>query len=389
MDILPNSLKRRHLSWAGSRQAGFTLVEIAVVLIIVGVLAGLGISAIGALRQTAGASNTVKKQETLKTALIAYLRNYRRLPCPDTDFTAPDGIENRTATTGTPPVPDVTRACSQDSGVVPYVTLGLPREAAVDGYDNLFSYFVSNAAPPALPEPQGIFRDWTLRFVPGTGGFTPGNAGHIQVDGDGGQHLTDVMRPETLAVVVIVSHGANGFGARTLKGTQNSTVDAGADEAANFGGSATVTFHQRTPTDNTAASGGAFDDVVLVLRPADLLSPLFAEGSMKPAAAQTHEQLNAIRDYAVSSAAQACTAPTLTTLQSAFPASQFYDGWGNQVVYVSGGSLTTASGASNSTLMFTLSATNRVDETLIGPSGSNAGQVLRGMYPMVGTACSS
>lgn len=375
-------MKRRRLSEVGSGQSGFTLVEIAVVLLIAAVLVGLGLSAVGALQLNLGASNTAKKQETLKSALIAYIRSNKRLPCPDRDFAAPDGVENRTATTGAPPVPDVTKACSGDAGLVPYLTLGLPREAAIDGYDNLFSYFISNDIRPAA-EPN---KDWTLTFNPTTGvrGLTAGNVGKIQVAGEGGQALTSLTNPESLAVVVIVSHGANGLGARTLKGTTNVAPVAGTNEADNAAGSATTTLHQRPPTDNAGATGGAFDDITLVLRAADLLGPLFSEGSMKPAITQTQEQLNAIRDYAVSSSAQACQAPALVTLAGVFPPAQFYDGWGNAVTYTQGGSLV---GATLGTAMFALSATNPFGGPVIGPSGSNAGQVFKGSYPMVVTAC--
>lgn len=376
-------MKRSCLSKPRFQEAGFTLVEIALVLLIVGVMVGFGLSAVGALQLNVSASNTVKKQEALKSALIAYLRNYRRLPCPDRDFVAPDGVENRIATVGVPPVPDVTTACSGDAGLIPYVTLGLPRESAVDGYGNLFSYFISDEVrPPTEPN-----KDWTLTSNPATvRGLTPGNVGKIQVAGEGGQALTSLTNPESLAVVVIVSHGANGFGARTLKGTTNVAPPVGTDEADNAAGAATTTLHQRQSTDNVGAAGGAFDDVTMVLRPADLLGPLFAEGSMKPAIAQTQEQLNAIRDYAVSQAADACIAPTSTVLASAFPPSQFYDGWGNLVTYVPGEPLI---GKPPSTVMFTLKATNPLSTNVIGPSGSIAGQVLLSSYQTVVTRCSS
>lgn len=354
----------------------------SVVLVILAVIIGFGLSAVGAVRTSAAVTTTVRKQEAIKSALIAYVRNHKRLPCPDRDFASPDGIENRVATTGSPPVPDVTRACSGDAGLVPFVTLGLAQEAALDGFENLFSYFISNNIRPAA-EPN---KDWTITTNPTTGvrGMSSGNAGNIQLAGEGGQALTSLTAPDTLGVVVIISHGPNGLGARTIKGTVNAAPLAGTDEADNAAGAATTTLHQRTPTDNTTVTGGAFDDITMVLRAADILGPLFAEGSLKPAVARTIENLNAIRDLAASMTAQSCIAPSMATLISNLSLSSFIDGWGNPVNYAPGGPM---NGATSTAAMFALSSTNPIGAALIGPSGSPDGVVRKGSNPLVMSAC--
>lgn len=367
------------------RQLGFSLVELSVVLVILAVIIGFGLSAIGAVRTGSAVATTVRKQEAIKAALIAYVRNHKRLPCPDRDFASPDGVENRVATTGSPPVPDVTRACSGDAGLIPYVTLGLAQEAALDGFENLFTYFVSNNVRPAA-EPN---KDWTITSNPATAvrGMTAGNVGNIQLAGEGGQALTSLAVPETLGVVVILSHGPNGLGARTTKGTVNAGPLSGTDEADNAAGAATTTLHQRTPTDNASVTGGAFDDITMVLRAADVLGPLFAEGTMKPAIAQTLENLNAIRDMAagMTHPSNACTAPLPGALYPTLPQSTFLDGWGNPVAYMPTGSTMTA--AAGTAQMFTLSATNPTNGDLIGPSGSPDGVVRKGSSPLVVSAC--
>ena len=364
------------------RQLGFSLVELSVVLVILAVIIGFGLSAIGAVRTGSAVTTTVRKQEAIKAALIAYVRNHKRLPCPDRDFASPDGVENRVATTGSPPVPDVTRACSGDAGLIPYVTLGLAQEAALDGFENLFTYFVSNNVRPAA-EPN---KDWTITSNPATAvrGMTAGNVGNIQLAGEGGQALTSLAVPETLGVVVILSHGPNGLGARTTKGTVNAGPLSGTDEADNAAGAATTTLHQRTPTDNASVTGGAFDDITMVLRAADILGPLFAEGTMKPAIAQTLENLNAIRELAASIAVQTCSAPSMATLIGTLSQAPFVDGWGNLVNYASGGTMT---GAASTATMFTLNTTNPVGGAVIGPSGNPSGVVPKGAYPLVMTNC--
>ncbi len=76
-------------------------------------------------------------------------------------------------------------------GIVPYVTLGLPREAVQDGWGNFFSYRISNTA--------GANTDGTI-----TANFNAGNTGLLTVN-------TRVAGAVTLVasgvVAVVVSHG--------------------------------------------------------------------------------------------------------------------------------------------------------------------------------------
>ena len=137
---------------------GFTLIEIAVVLVIFGIIATAGLRIATAALTTAGYRDTRQKLVVIKEALVAYLRANNRLPCPDTKngfyntpsptnvlFTLsapPDGIENRNQTSGT--VPDTTAACDSTFGLLPYATLGLSAETATDGFGNFFSYYLAN-----------------------------------------------------------------------------------------------------------------------------------------------------------------------------------------------------------------------------------------------------
>src|SRR5258706_5824833 len=103
-------------------QDGFSLVELAVVVFIIGIILTMGVGALSAARENTASSSTAQKQNAIKEALIGYLRRNSRLPCPDTNFTAPDGVENR-ATAGDP-----TTACSSRLGPRPSGTLGRARE---------------------------------------------------------------------------------------------------------------------------------------------------------------------------------------------------------------------------------------------------------------------
>ena len=133
----------------GSR--GFSLIELAIALVIVMTLLTLGITAFSVQMENTAVSVTKKKQDIIKDALSAYLGKYKRLPCPDVLDAVPNvvgrGDDNRT----TPE--DVTTPCSKDFGVIPYVDLGLPRDVALDGWENYFTYRVTTDANASL--------DWT------------------------------------------------------------------------------------------------------------------------------------------------------------------------------------------------------------------------------------
>src|SRR5688500_14370425 len=117
---------------------GFSLVELSVVVLIIGIIITMGIGTWTANLENQAHAATAQRKLAIKDALTGYLRRNNRLPCPDADFTAFDGLENR-ATPGNPAT-----ACSAAFGILPYVTLGLSRDAVRDGWGNFFSYHVSN-----------------------------------------------------------------------------------------------------------------------------------------------------------------------------------------------------------------------------------------------------
>ena len=119
---------------------GFTLVELAVVLAIVGLLLG------ALLRPMAGQILARQNKETdgfldeIDQALMGYVVSFGRLPCPDTDG---DGIEDFN------PPPD----CAAVDGLLPSTSLGVAREDAwgqrfIYSVTQEFTYPVITGAPP-------------------------------------------------------------------------------------------------------------------------------------------------------------------------------------------------------------------------------------------------
>jgi prepilin-type N-terminal cleavage/methylation domain-containing protein len=318
--------------------SGFTLVEIAVVVAIVGMLLTAGIRLALTQIENAAISGTKKKQDTIKQALITYLGKNKRLPCPDTatgngpgplGFTVaapPDGRENRVV------AGDVTSACVAAYGVLPYADLNLPREVALDGWDNYFSYQLTVGPDPGTPTAAG----WHV-----TANFADTNIGAIQIfdrpPPDPPGTAVETTSPLSRAVAVVVSYGSNGSGAFNVVGTQNAApalVDPLAiDEATNALGFATappVTYFSRLPNNNKASTGGAFDDVVMYVTADDLISPLRRDSTLRSSTGIVNDQLASLRNAAIgyvlkSEPAGTCLLPNNVNLL--LPPNQLNDPW--------------------------------------------------------------
>jgi len=266
-----------------TKSNGFSLIELAVVMFIATIILTAGMKLLAARAETASNIVTNERQLTIRDALTSYLGKKGRLPCPDTKTglaTPPDGQESRT---GNP------SACSANYGVVPYMELGLSKDTARDGWDNYFSYAVS---------PR-----WTLTFVNSAVANTPttsvansaffvGIAGALTIND---RNLTTgaAVPDTTTAVAVIISHGKNGLGAVTSKGTLTALASNPSDEFTNA--NAGTTFYKRDYTDTDVSNNaGAFDDIVLVLKPDDLIIPLKKDGSLKPEMGTIYDQISRI-----------------------------------------------------------------------------------------------
>jgi prepilin-type N-terminal cleavage/methylation domain-containing protein len=262
------------------RARGFSLVELSIVVLVIGIVLTMGIGAWTANLENQAHAATAQRQAAIKEALTGYLRRNNRLPCPDSDFTAPDGVENRT-TAGDP-----TTACSAAFGIIPYTTLSLARDAARDGWGNFFSYHVSNTNITAsVAGNWSANTDWTR-----SAWFRTGSTGLITVNNRNGATVTAIA---TNVVAVVVSHGRNGFGAYTISGTRNTLATTGTDEENNT--NAGTTYLRRDLTTDDAATGGPFDDQVLILTANDLLEPLFRDGSLRAPVAIVSDSLQRFR----------------------------------------------------------------------------------------------
>ena len=140
-----------------SRQVGFTLIEMAVVLVIVGLLIGSGFSMFGPYMDNAKQSHTKGNLETIKGSLLNYVKVNRYMPCPDGDG---DGKADSTG-----------NQCDVQFGTIPFDDLGVAKATASDDWGNLFGYGIHAKAIDSAVMSLDVTDDTdaeTLKDTPGS-----------------------------------------------------------------------------------------------------------------------------------------------------------------------------------------------------------------------------
>lgn len=217
------------------RQSGFSLAELAIVLLIVALLLGGLLPALSGKLDQQRRNDTRKQLDEISAALLGYAASQQppRLPCP-----ASPTIATGSANAGV-------ANCTLTSGVAPWATLGT---SETDAWGRRFTYSVTSSV-------AGPF----------TTSFSLVSTGNLNVlNKAGGNNIA------TSVPAVLVSHGPNGKGAYTPQGTQIAT-SADADEAENSNSNATFVSHESTT---------AFDDLVIWLSPNTLFNRMVAAGKL-------------------------------------------------------------------------------------------------------------
>jgi len=134
-------------------QSGFTLIEIAVVLVIVGILLGSFIGSITQRIETTQREKTKKQLQEIRMALLGFASTRGRLPCPTTTTGA--GIE--VPALGSTSV----IACTLRHGFVPGKTLGIDGaynrdNLLIDAWGNPIRYSVTNSNNNAFTSAPGF-----------------------------------------------------------------------------------------------------------------------------------------------------------------------------------------------------------------------------------------
>lgn len=219
--------------------AGFSLIELAVVLCILALLSTGLIQGLAAQRHYAGQREALVQLNGAVETLLAFAMLNGRLPCP----------ANATLASDEPAAGREDCALAGGHGVLPWATLGL---AETDPWGQRLSYYAQPQFTAAVPpEAHAAF---TLETV--------GNA-RIR-DALATDHDIAADLP-----AVIVSHGQRGGGAYLPSGRQQD--GAGGEESENADADLSFIAHPPTPE---------FDDQLAWIIPSLLKSRLVAVGKL-------------------------------------------------------------------------------------------------------------
>lgn len=213
---------------------GFTLVEMAIVLAVLALLLGGGLTVLSTQIEQQRYKDTQRLLDEAKEALIGHAVRFGRLPCPAdptiASGTAGAGQENPA---GGP--------CATPQGVLPWATLGLPE---LDAWGRRFTYRVTaNFARQITP--------------PATAAFALAENGDITV-----RPAAAPATPLAAQIpAVLISHGPNGLGAYPPSGTPQMPASTDNDEIENY--DVNPEFISKTPTTT-------YDDLVVWVTPAIL-----------------------------------------------------------------------------------------------------------------------
>jgi len=260
------------------RAAGFTLAELAIVLVIVGLLLGSMMAMVSTQTEQRKWNDTQSRLETARDAILGYAIANGRLPCPANSSSAGAEVPLGGGTCGTGNTYDYYGGvvAGVTYGLLPAVTIGYqPIDAqgfALDGWGNRIRYAVSKVTTPSFAanftnatnlKTNGIaVLPYDLVVCASATGTSPGST-------PPSCGTAPTVTSQKTVVAALYSPGKNGLGQVTL----------GTDEAENGNpagaNNAIIISHTPTPA---GAAGGEFDDQVLWLSIGTLYTKLIAAG---------------------------------------------------------------------------------------------------------------
>lgn len=185
----------------------FTLVEMAMVVLIIGLVMLTIFPALTGLRAAAQRSATEANMQSVMRAIAIFAQNNGCLPCPTPANATTSGfgqIRGDNAPTANP-----CGNCANPEGIPPFIALGIPQQQAKDGWGRWLTLRIDpnlavDCANKSLPNyTLYCSPDTTLKGLCASG---VNKSQRLMVR----QINTSVLQP---AAVMLVSHGANGFGA--------------------------------------------------------------------------------------------------------------------------------------------------------------------------------
>lgn len=223
---------------------GFTLVEMAIVLLIITLALGGLLTPMARQAERRHMEDTQKQLEEIRAALLGYAITQKKLPCPDIS-SPPDGLGDCPVTTSPEAI-----------GALPWRDIGVGGQ---DAWNHHYRYAVTSTLTSSIATTTNA--SGTLVYPDGS--LTVNN-------GSGVTYLTNAM-------AVVISHGANGLGAPGTTSTAST-----ADEQENTDADAIFRSRETTTAfDISQGSGLAeFDDQLSWLPSTVLINQMVTAGQL-------------------------------------------------------------------------------------------------------------
>lgn len=249
--------------------SGFSLIEMAVVLLIVALLLGGLLPTISSQIELKNRNDTKKQLEEIQQALVGYVLANGRLPCPadgtkiSGQATAGQEVVTGSGPTVTCPPANVTNNAAW--GVLPWATLGV---SETDAWGRRFTYRVTLEFADAIALAT-YTAGCTPTIPPTLASFALCSNGNLSIlsAATGGTSIASNIP------AVIISHGANGLGAYTPAGLPVLPAPlAGSDEYFNVDTTINnFVSHEFTTT---------YDDLVVWISPNILYNRMVSAGKL-------------------------------------------------------------------------------------------------------------
>jgi type II secretory pathway pseudopilin PulG len=178
------------------KEEGFALVEVAIALIVMGIMLGVGLPSFLHYLQWQKIRETKEKQEKIFYSVASFVLQNGFIPLPADPYEKGDsfGLSRPTADTS-----------SDLRGIIPFKTLGLPEDYARDGFNHYFTY-IGGAPQKGIIDlsNQASFCQVSPLYGIEVDEHRP-EGGYVKRSAD--------MAAQNPIVLIILSHGESGYGA--------------------------------------------------------------------------------------------------------------------------------------------------------------------------------